>query len=96
MTVNICGIKYDVIPCEDSFGTDENRNFGQTDYAQCVIKYNKDLADAVKVETICHEMVHAMLTHLGYNEESENETFVQGLANAISQGFYIREVERWT
>ena len=48
------------------------------------------MAVEAQEETIVHEMVHGMLVHLGYTEQSEDETFVQGLANAIYQGFDIR------
>lgn len=43
-----------------------------------------------KEETICHEMLHGMLVHLGFDELSQNEQLVQSLANAIYQGFMIR------
>lgn len=54
------------------------------------------MATEAKEETICHEMVHGILVHLGYTEQSQDETFVQALGNAIYQGFEIkaeREVE---
>lgn len=89
MTVKICGISHEVVECEDSFTADAT-HFGEIDYKTCKIRINKDMADEAKEETIVHEMVHGMLIHLGYTEQSEDETFVQGLANAIYQGFDIR------
>jgi hypothetical protein len=38
-------------------------------------------------------MIHGILVHLGYTEQSQDETFVQALANAIYQGFDIRVKE---
>lgn len=88
MKVNICGILHTVKECEDRFDCDTH--FGQIDYKTNEIIINKDLSDEAKQETICHEMVHGMLVHLGYTDQSQDETFVQGLANAIYQGFEIK------
>ena len=91
MTVNICGIQHNIIECEDTFDVDTH--FGQIDYKECRIKINKELAKDFKNETICHEMLHGILVHLGYNEYSQDEQFVQALASAINQGFSIKEVK---
>lgn len=88
MKVNICGIPHKVIECEDYFDVDAH--FGQINYKACEILVNKDMTPEAKEETICHEMIHGILVHLGYSEQSQDETFVQGLANAIYQGFEIR------
>lgn len=88
MIVNICGIPHKVIECEDNFNVDTH--FGQIDYKTCEIRINKDLTEENKKETICHEMVHGILVHLGYTEQSQDETFVQALGNAIYQGFKIK------
>lgn len=89
MKVNICGIPHKVIECEDHFDVDTH--FGQIDYKACEIIINKNMATEAKEETICHEMVHGILVHLGYTEQSQDEQFVQALANAIYQGFEIKE-----
>lgn len=89
MTVNICGILHEIVECEDSFSADA-AHFGEIDYKACKIRINKDMAVEAQEETIIHEMVHGMLVHLGYTEQSQDEQFVQGLANAIYQGFDIR------
>ena len=88
MIVNICGIPHKVIECEDHFNTD--CHFGQIDYKNCEIRINKDMTDANKKETICHEMIHGIFVHLGYNELAGNEQLVQALGNAICQGFSIQ------
>lgn len=89
MKVNICGIPHEIVECEDSFTADAT-HFGEIDYKACKIRINKDMTDEAKEETIIHEMIHGILVHLGYTDQSEDETFVQGLANAIYQGFDIR------
>lgn len=91
MKVNICGIPHTVIGCEDHFDVDTH--FGQIDYKACEIRINKDLATEAMEETICHEMIHGILVHLGYSEQSQDETFVQALGNAIYQGFVVRVIE---
>ena len=88
MKVNICGIPHKVIECEDKF--DVEAHFGQIDYKACEIRINKDMSQEIKDETICHEMIHGILVHLGYSEQSQDETFVQALGNAIYQGFSIK------
>lgn len=88
MTVNICGIKYDVVECEDAFDVD--KHFGMIDYMQAKIKVNKSMNDQIKQEAICHEMVHGILVHIGYNNLSQDEQFVQAFGNAIRQGFTIK------
>ena len=90
MRVNICGIPHEVIECEDKFDVD--LHFGQIDYKTCEIRVNKDISDENKIETIIHEMIHGILVHLGYSEGAQNEQFVQALANAIYQGFYIKNI----
>ena len=88
MIVNICGIPHKIVEYEDNFNVD--LHFGQIDYKACEIRINKDMTDANKKETICHEMVHGILVHLGYNDLASNEQLVQALGNAIYQSFAIK------
>lgn len=88
MIVNICGMPYKVIECEDNFNTDTH--FGQIDYKVCEIRINKDMTEENKKETICHEMIHGIFVHLGYNGYAQDEQLVQALGNAIYQGFNIK------
>jgi Zn-dependent peptidase ImmA (M78 family) len=89
MKVNICGIPHNVLFVEDTFDSDA-KHFGQIDYVRCLITVNSDLREDARKETICHEMVHGMLVHMGYDELSQDEQFVQALGNAICQGFEIK------
>lgn len=88
MKVNICGVPHTVIECEDKFDVDAH--FGQIDYKACEIRVNKDLPNESKKETICHEMIHGILVHLGYDDLAHDEQFVQALGNAIYQGFDVK------
>lgn len=91
MKVNICGVPHEVIECEDSFDID--CHMGMIDHKNAIIKINKDIKGVNRKETICHEMAHGMLLHMGYDELCNNEQFVQALGNAIMQGFDIKEVK---
>lgn len=91
MNVNICGIYHEVIEKEDNF--DADCHFGQIDYKAAIIKINKDMPESLKKETICHEMIHGILVHIGYQEQALDEQFVQALGNAIYQGFNIKEAQ---
>ena len=82
-SVNICGIKHPIIECKDEFDCDIH--LGQIDYKQCEIKINDFMSYEAKMETIFHEVVHGILTHIGYQELSHDETFVQAFANALFQ-----------
>lgn len=89
MTVNICGIPHKVVEREDGF---ENEVCGLIDYKKCEIKINKNMSKEHKLETLCHEIIHGIFFHLGYNEHATNEQLVQALGNAIYQSFDIKEV----
>lgn len=88
MRINICGIPHAVIECEDNFDIDVH--FGQIDFKKCEIKINKNMTEENKKEALCHEIVHGMLLHLGYNDYTNDEQFVQALGNAISQSFNVK------
>lgn len=89
MKVNICGIEHEVKEYTDHFNGD--LHLGQIDYGECVIKINADANEQMKQEAICHEMTHGILMHLGYDDLSNDEHFVQALGNAIYQGFTVKE-----
>ena len=91
MKVNICGITHKVIECEDSFDIDTH--FGQIDFRKAIIKINKDLDNQVKKESICHEVLHGILVHLGYDDLSSDEKFVNAVSNGICQAFSIIDTE---
>ena len=92
MRVNICGISHKVIEVEDSF--DSDMHLGQIDYKKAEIRINKNASSAIKEETICHEVLHGILVHIGRDDLSEDETFVTSLANAIYQGFAVIDLSK--
>lgn len=88
--VNICGIPHTVNYTEDKFNVDTH--LGQINYAKCEILINKDMPEPIVKETICHEIVHGILMHIGYNDLASDEQFVQALGNAINQTFTIKNI----
>lgn len=94
MRVNICGIPYTVEEKRDHF--DMDCHFGQVNYKMNIILINADMTDAQKKETLCHEMVHAILLHTGHNDLVDDERLVQALGNAICQGFEVKEYDKST
>lgn len=84
-TISICGIPHTIEDKEDAF--DMVTNFGMINHANCKIFINKDLPKKLYEEALCHEILHGMLVHIGRDDLSGDETFVQSLANAISQSF---------
>lgn len=89
--VNICGIPHEIKQTEDVF--DVETHFGMIAYKECVIKLNKDMPEAMKEEALCHEILHGIFVHLGYEKDAENEQYVQCLAQAINQSFKVRGSE---
>ena len=90
MIVNICGIPHKIIEREDAF---DGGHMGIIDHVREEIYVNKELPEVGKKETICHEIIHGILIHLGYTQTSQDEQFVQALGNAIYQAFEIKDVE---
>ena len=88
--VNICGVPHEVIMKEDAFNSD-GTHLGEIVYGKQQIKINKNMPEEITKETICHEMVHGILIHIGRDDLACDETFVQSFANAIYQGFEIKE-----
>lgn len=85
MKVNICGIPHNIVYVNDEFNIDTH--FGQIDYGKAVIKISKDVSKEQQDEALCHEMLHGILFHIGKEELSQDEGFVQSLSNAIYQSF---------
>lgn len=92
MTINICGIEHKIIECEDNFDVDIH--FGMIDYKKAEIRVNKDASEAIKIATICHEVLHGMLVHIGRDDLSNDEQFVTALGNTINQSFVLRVSSR--
>ncbi len=88
MQVKICGIPHKVMLEDNHFDID--LHLGQINYDKAEIYINGGLTEELKQEALCHEILHGILMHLGYNEQNQDEQFVQAMANAISQAFIAK------
>ena len=91
--IKICGVPYTITEHDDIFNADAS-HFGMIDPVGCEIRINKSLKDPSKRETLCHEITHGILIHIGRTDLSDDETFVQSLGNAIFQSFMPKVEER--
>lgn len=87
-TVKICGIPHQII--EKEYIEGNGRVCGEITYDECIIKMRAGMNPDYYNQTLIHEVVHGMLVMIGRNELSEDETFVQSLALAISQTFDLK------
>ena len=91
--VTICGIPHKIEIVYHGFNNDDM--LGQIEYAPAIIKLNGKMSNEMMNVTCIHEVVHGMLTHLGYNDLSNNENLVCGLATAIDSVFKFKEEMPW-
>ena len=89
--VKICGIPHKIVEKEVIEGNGSGTILGQITYSECIIEMRKNQPPELYKQTLVHEIVHGMLVMIGRNELSEDETFVQSLALAISQTFDLKE-----
>lgn len=90
--VNICGIPHEVERVEQQFDIGAV-HFGEIKYLETKIVLNKAMSPELEKVTLCHEMLHGILVHIGRTELSQDEEFVQSLAQAIAMGFDVKEME---
>ena len=91
--VRICGIPYQIIE-KECIESSSGRCLGLITYDEGTIEIRKGQQPDYYRQTLIHEMVHGMLVMIGRNELSEDETFVQSLALAISQTFDLKIEEK--
>ena len=89
-TINILGIPFVVeeVPVIDE--EKEGVTVGITIHSQAKILLKQGTPKDLKESVLYHEVLHAILELLGYSELTCDETFVQGLSNAIYQMFELR------
>jgi len=87
--VNICGVPYEIID-KDFIESSGGRCVGMITYDECKIEMRKGQHPDYYMQSLVHEVVHGMLVMIGRNDLSDDETFVQSLALAISQTFELK------
>lgn len=87
--VKICGIPYKIIE-KECIESSNGRCLGLITYDEGTIEIRKGQQPDYYRQTLIHEVVHGMLVMIGRNDLSDDETFVQSLALAISQTFELK------
>ncbi len=87
MTIKVCGVPHEVKKVSAIDEGREGITLGQIDHSKAEIKVRSGMPSGLEQSTVFHEVLHGMLVQLGYNDLSEDETFVQGFSNAMYQMF---------
>ena len=88
MKVKICGIPHKIVKVQEHL--DVVTCFGMIDHKKAEIRINRDITPDLQKETICHEVLHGIFVHIGREDLSNDEGFIQCLASAINQSFDVR------
>lgn len=88
--IKICGIPYKIKEVDVIDEPDEGVIQGKILPSRSTILLKRSLPKQVKKSVLFHEILHGLLLELGYNDLSENETFVQSLSNAMYQTFKLK------
>lgn len=86
--VNICGIPHEIVE-KDCIESSNGRCVAMITYEDCMIEIRKGMKPDFYRQSLIHEITHGMLVMIGRNDLSDDETFVQTLALAISQTFEL-------
>lgn len=84
-SINILGVDFTVEEVE-CVSKEELRK-GEVNYLTGEIKLDKSMPGKMKDQVLMHEILHAIFDMLGYDELSEDEQKVQGIATALHQVF---------
>lgn len=83
--VKIFGETYEVI--EQEIIDNMVEKIGLIDHMQNKIYIKKSLSEDKKKVTLIHEILHGVLSQLGFDEEHDNEHLIDSLATALYQVF---------
>lgn len=75
---------------QDNSSLEDKKAYGFCDYTESLIRYQNETKGALRndlaiEQTIYHEVVHAILDTLGYDDISNDETFVQQFSLLLHQ-----------
>lgn len=59
------------------------RLLGQIEYAEQIIKIDKNISEDMKKETLIHEILHGVFEKLGYEELNDDEQKVQSISSTL-------------
>jgi hypothetical protein len=49
------------------------------------------MPEPLQMQALCHEWLHGALVMLGFNDQTQDDQFVQALSAAINMSFKIKE-----
>lgn len=81
MKIRILGIDYSVR--EVQLINDDDTIMGLCRYQANEILIKKGLSDADKKITLIHEILHAVLGQLGFENENDNENMIKSLSTSL-------------
>lgn len=81
MKIRILGIDYSVR--EVQIINDDDTIMGLCRYQANEILIKKGLSDADKKITLIHEILHAVLGQLGFENENDNENMIKSLSTSL-------------
>lgn len=81
MKIRILGIDYSVR--EVQIINDDDTIMGLCRYQANEILIKKGLSDADKKITLIHEILHAVLGQLGFDNENDNENMIKSLSTSL-------------
>lgn len=90
MKIKICGVPFKIKEVEVIDEPIEGVVQGKILYSKEKILIKKKLPKKLKRQVLFHEVLHGILVQLGYNELSDDETFVQSLSVVMSQMFEMK------
>ena len=89
--IKICGVPYKIKEVDVIDESTEGVTLGQIIGSKGIILIKKNQPKEIKKSTLFHEVFHGILTSLGYDELSSNETFVQSVSIAMYQMFDFKK-----
>ena len=89
--IKICGVPYKIKEVDVIDEAEDGITQGKIIYSKAKILIKRKLPKELKKQVIFHEVLHGILTQLGYSEQSSDETFVQAVSSAMYQMFEFKE-----
>lgn len=84
--VKVAGHIYTIEPCDDVW-VDDSDKWGLCDRQKLVIKYFEGLPESRKVDTVLHEIMHALYYEYDLQSARSEEEFVTRLSTGLHQVF---------
>jgi len=83
MKIKICGLQYDLQE-KDQLDKYERR-LGEINYCDLTITLETGLLEAIRGQTLLHEILHGIFNALGLAEINEDERLTQQLSSVLYQ-----------